>query len=72
MSENGAKNWMVIILPSHALGLKKGPLSWDDALALMEEERNAGMLPLLDYVPVEDAQPQTWRDVALDQPVHDD
>ncbi len=68
MDTNGSKNWVVYLVSPRIPYIKKGPLEWHEALVLIEEERNAGMLPLLDYCPVEDAQPQTWRDIPLDEP----
>jgi hypothetical protein len=68
MNSNGAKSWMVLIYNPRTLCLKRGPLTWDEALLLIEEERNAGMLPLLDYVP-DEPEPQSWKDIELDEPL---
>jgi hypothetical protein len=67
MYSNGSKSWIVYLVSPRVLHLKHGPMSWQDALLLIEEERNAGMLPLLDYVP-DEPEPQSWEGIELDEP----
>ena len=67
MDTNGSKNWMVYLVSPRVPYLKKGPLSLQDALLLVAEETDAGMLPLMQYAP--DDGPQTWQGVELDEPL---
>lgn len=68
MHTNGAKSWVVYLVSPRTVYLKKGPFDWHEALLLIEEERNAGMLPLLDFVP-DEVEPQTWIGIDLDKPL---
>ena len=66
MNTNGAKNWMVVSYSPWILHLTKGPVSWQEAMLLIEEERNLGLDPHMDYVP--EVEPQTWQGIDLDEP----
>jgi hypothetical protein len=58
---------MIYSVNPRGLHLKHGPLSWHEAMALIEEEEALGMLPLMRYVP-DEPEPQSWKGIALDEP----
>jgi hypothetical protein len=59
---------MVHLVNPRIISIKHGPLSYEEALLLVAEERNAGMLlPLMEPVP-DELTPQTWKGIELDEP----